>query len=388
MLATYKATSAELLKSLTFIPNGVIAVLVLAAAVVVALIVRRVADKLLRRVLSVRYPFLYSLLLRMEGPLRLALVLFALNIAVVIAPLDPEIGDLLGHLLRIAFISMIGWMVIGAFNIAADIYLRRYDIAAADNLLARKHVTQARILASAVRTLVVVITVAAALMTIPAVRQFGISLFASAGIAGIVVGLAARPMLSNLIAGIQLAVTQPIRLDDAVIIENEWGWIEEIGSTYVVVRLWDWRRMIVPLTYFIEKPFQNWTRESASLIGTVLLRLEFTAPIDRIRAAAEQIVKASKLWDGRVFSAQVTDSDAHSLELRVLASAATSGGTFDLRCEIREKLFAFLAHEIPEALPRVREEFIDWADAAGAGDGKRAPHRAARVTAAAHRRDS
>ncbi|HEX6093005.1 MAG TPA: mechanosensitive ion channel domain-containing protein, partial [Dongiaceae bacterium] len=284
MLDTYKAASAEFLKSLTFIPNGVIAVLVLAAAVVVALIVRRVADKLLRRVLSVRYPFLYSLLLRMEGPLRLALVLFALNLAVVIAPLDPGIGDLLGHLLRVAFIAMVGWMVIGSFNIAADIYLRRYDIAAADNLLARKHVTQARILASAVRTLVVVITVAAALMTIPAVRQFGISLFASAGIAGVVVGLAARPMLSNLIAGIQLAVTQPIRLDDAVIIENEWGWIEEIGSTYVVVRLWDWRRMIVPLTYFIEKPFQNWTRESASLIGTVLLRLEFTAPIDRIRA--------------------------------------------------------------------------------------------------------
>jgi small-conductance mechanosensitive channel len=253
---------------------------------------------------------------------------------------------------------MIGWMALSAVNIVSDIYLRRFDIAAADNLLARKQVTQVRILKGAINTLIITVTVAVALMTFDAVRQLGLSLFASAGIAGIIVGFAARPMLSNLIAGLQLAITQPIRLDDAVIVENEWGWIEEITATYVVVRLWDWRRLIVPLTHFIEKPFQNWTRESASLIGVVILRVDFLAPIELIRAKAEELARASKLWDGRVFNVQVTDSDHRTMEVRVLASAATSGSTFDLRCELREKLIAFLAKEHPQALPRDREEFI------------------------------
>lgn len=360
---------------LEWVPDGVVAALVFAAAIVVALIAARIADTVLRRAFAVGHPFLYSLLLRLDGPARLALVLLALSIAAASAPIKPELAAVLGYPLRIAFIAMIGWMVLSTVNIAADIYLRRFDIAASDNLLARKQVTQVRVLKGAINTLIVVITVAAALMTIDEVRQFGVSLFASAGIAGIIVGFAARPMLSNLIAGVQLAVTQPIRLDDAVIVENEWGWIEEITATYVVVRLWDWRRLIVPLTYFIEKPFQNWTRESSSLIGVVLLRLDFTAPIDRIRAKADEIVRASKLWDGRVFSVQVTDADERSLELRVLASAATSGATFELRCELREQLIGFLAQDHPHALPRAREEFFGGARPDRLGSTDRPPVR-------------
>src|SRR5665213_2234504 len=184
-------------------------------------------------------------------------------IAIPVAPLDPETTQWLARLLLIGVIGLIGWTGITALNIAADLYLRQFRLDVDDNLLARKHVTQVRVLLRAGDVLVVLVTFGAALMTFEPVRQYGVSLFASAGVAGIVAGLAARPVLSNLFAGVQLAMTQPIRIDDAVIVENEFGTIEEITSTYVVVRLWDWRRMIVPLSYFIEKPFQNWTRGEA-----------------------------------------------------------------------------------------------------------------------------
>jgi small-conductance mechanosensitive channel len=190
------------------------------------------------------------------------------------------------------------------------------------------------------------------------VRQYGVSLFASAGVAGIVAGLAARPVLSNLIAGVQIATTQPIRLDDQIIVENESGRVEEITSTYVVVRLWDLRRMIVPLTYFIEKPFQNWTRESTNLIGVVVFHVDNTAPVERIRAKAVEIVQASKLWDRDVFKLHVTDTTENSMQLRVIASARSAGDAFDLRCEIREKLIDWMQREIPTALPRTRQEVI------------------------------
>jgi small-conductance mechanosensitive channel len=199
-------------------------------------------------------------------------------------------------------------------------------------------------------------TIGAALMTFEPVRQFGISLFASAGVAGLVAGLAARPVLSNLFAGIQIALTQPLRINDGVMVEDEFGRIEEITSTYAVVQLWDLRRLIVPLTYFIEKPFQNWTRESTNLFGTVMLYLDYTAPVDQVRAKVEEIVKGSNLWDGKVVGLQVTDMKENTIELRVVVSGRSSGDTFDLRCEIREKLIGFLQRELPAALPRRRYE--------------------------------
>jgi len=195
-------------------------------------------------------------------------------------------------------------------------------------------------------------------MTFEPVRQYGVSLFASAGVAGLVVGLAARPVLSNLFAGVQLAMTQPVRLDDQVVVENESGRIEEITSTYVVIRLWDLRRMIVPLSYFIERPFQNWSRESTNLIGAVLLHVDYTAPVERIRSTLTEIVNASKLWDGQVAKLQVTDAKESSVELRVLVSARSSADAFELRCEVREKLIEFLQRDYPNALPRTRQEVV------------------------------
>jgi small-conductance mechanosensitive channel len=228
-----------------------------------------------------------------------------------------------------------------------------------DNLLARKHITQVRVLTRALDTVILLITLASALMTFDAVRQYGVSLFASAGVAGVIFGLAAQPLLSNLIAGIQLAVTQPIRLEDAVTVQNEYGWIEEINATYVVIRLWDLRRLIVPLNHFIQQPFYNWTRQAAANIGSVLLYLDYTAPIERIRQKAVELVAQSKQWGGKVVNVQVTNTSAQAIEVRVLLTAASAANTSDLCAEVREKLIGFLQREHPEALPRRRNEVFE-----------------------------
>jgi hypothetical protein len=202
--------------------------------------------------------------------------------------------------------------------------MRRYRIDTEDNLRARKFVTQARVLRRTVNIVVGILTVGAVLQTFESVQRYGVSLFASAGAAGLILGLAARPVLANLIAGIQIALTQPIRIDDVVIVEGEWGWIEEIFATYVVVRLWDLRRMIVPLSHFIEQPFQNWTRESASIIGAVYWHLDYTVPVAKVRAKLAEIVEASPHWDGKVVNLQVTDTDKDTVTVRGLMSARTS----------------------------------------------------------------
>jgi small-conductance mechanosensitive channel len=341
---------------LSWLPNPVVAVLILALAVVLALAVHNWLRKLTRRLLATHYPNVFSIFTQMRGLTRLALLILAMIVALPVAPLGGDTSLLVARLLLIAIIGLVGWASITALHIAADIYLRRYRLDVDDNLLARKHNTQVRVLLRAVDGVLVLLTAGAALMTFQEVRQYGVSLFASAGVAGIVAGLAARPVLSNLIAGVQLAMTQPIRLEDAVIVENEWGNIEEINSTYVVVRLWDWRRMILPLTYFIEKPFQNWTRDSSALIGTAMIYVDYRAPVAAMREKLEDIVKHSKLWDGRVVNLAVTDAKERTIEVRCLASARSAGQVFDLRCEIREKMIDFLQREHPEALPRHRNQ--------------------------------
>ena len=205
---------------------------------------------------------------RTAGPAQLALCLAAVALVLPLAPLDDAFRTPLTRLFVVAFIALIGWISIRIVDMSAARYLQNFrDVT--ENFVARKHVTQVRVFKRVTDIIIVIITVSTALMTFDSVRQYGVSLFASAGAAGLILGLAARPLLTNLIAGMQIAITQPIRIEDAVIVEGEWGWIEDITSTYVVVRLWDWRRMVVPMSYFLEKPFQNWTRESASLIGVI-----------------------------------------------------------------------------------------------------------------------
>jgi small-conductance mechanosensitive channel len=354
-----------LLAALARIPEPIIAILILTIAVCIALIVHRILMTIADRTLEERHSFANSMLTQMQGPLRLALVLLALNFAARMAPFDPQVGQTIAAGLQLAFILLAGWMALTCTNIMAQLYLRRFDITAPDNLLARKHTTQVRVLKGAVNGLILILTVGAALMTFEAVRQYGIGLFTSAGIAGVVVGLAARPVLSNLLAGVQLAMTQPIRLDDVVVVENEWGRIEDITATYVVIKIWDWRRLIVPLSYFIEKPFQNWTRQTAAVIGTVFLYVDYSVPVDAVRAKLADIVRQSDLWDGDVANVQITDTKEHTVELRALVGARNAGDAWDLRCLVREKLIAFLQTEYPQALPRTRADVEVNAPAAG-----------------------
>lgn len=339
-----------------YVPDWLGGVIVLSVAILLALTLHAAARRLLRRFADDGRPFLHSLLNRIRAPSRLAMIAGALALVSRDLALPPAFAEGLGKLLAVSFVVIVGWSAMTALHIAGDLHLRRYRIDCDDNLLARKHVTQIRLLLKAVDTVIVLLTLSAALMTFETVRQYGVSLFASAGVAGLIAGFAARPVLANFFAGLQIALTQPIRVDDAVVIEGEWGWIEDITSTYVVVKLWDWRRLIVPLTYFMEKPFQNWTRESANIIGSIFLHVDYTAPIDAIRARLIEIARASPLWDGKVVVLQVTDATPRTIELRALVSAGTSPKAWDLRCEVREKLIDFLKAEYPQTLPRLRLE--------------------------------
>jgi small-conductance mechanosensitive channel len=352
MIESIRDPLQQLAATLAFAPKEVAGGLVLMIAALIALAVHGIGVRLLRPLLGARHPFWSALLHATNGPTRLALLVLALAIALPSASVDPDISDLLTKILSIATIVLIGWIAITAGHLAGDLYVARAHGEGIDILVARKHVTQVRILRQVVDTVIVVLTASAALMTFEPVRQYGVSLFASAGVAGLVAGLAARPMLSNLIAGLQIATTQPIRLDDEVVVENQWGRVEEINSTYVVLGLWDLRQLIVPLSYFIEKPFENWTRNSTKLIGSVLFHLNYTVPIEELRAKVLEIVKASPYWDGDVVKLQVQDAKENALELRVIASAHTSSQVGELRYVIREKVIEFLQREYPACLPR------------------------------------
>jgi small-conductance mechanosensitive channel len=351
MLESIRDPIQRLAVALAFAPKEVASGLILALAALIALAVHWIGVRLLRPLLSGRHPYWGALLHATNGPTRLALLVLALAIALPGASFDPAISDLLTEILSIATIVLIGWIAMTAGHLAGDLYIARARAEGVDIMLARRHVTQVRILRQVVDTVIVVLTVSAALMTFEPVRQYGVSLFASAGVAGLVAGLAARPMLSNLIAGLQIATTQPIRLEDEVVVENQWGRVQEINSTYVVLGLWDLRQMIVPLSYFIEKPFENWTRDSTALVGSVLFHLGYKVPIEALRAKVIEIVKASPYWDGDIVKLQVQDAKESSLELRVIASARTSGEVAELRYLIREKVIEFLQREYPACLP-------------------------------------
>ncbi len=278
--------------------------------------------------------------------------------------LDPHRLALIRHGLSLAAIGSVTWLAAALIDAGADVIRGNHDIGRADNLAARRMHTQMMVLERVVIGTVVVVGVAAALMTFPRVRDVGTSLLVSAGFAGLALGLAARPVLENLIAGLQLAFTQPIRVDDVVVVEGEWGRIEEITATYVVVRIWDDRRLIVPFSHFISRPFQNWTRSTADILGTVFLHTDYRVPVAAVRAELERLCQTNPLWDGRVCVLQVTEASERSLQLRALVSASDSGRAWDLRVALREQLVDFLQREFPDSLPRVRIEAAPRPDAA------------------------
>jgi len=293
---------------------------------------------------------------RSSAPAQLLLPLLLIVLALPELPLPPHVIDTLQRVVGMGFIGGVAWLLIGALEAAEDMVAARYPIDVADNLTARRIRTQVRLLQRIAVTIVLVVAAALILMKFPSIEHLGTSLLASAGLAGLVAGIAARPMLSNLIAGIQLALTEPIRIDDSVIVEGEFGNIEEIATTYVVVRIWDQRRMVLPLTYFIEHPFQNWTLTSAELIGTVLVHVDYTVPVEEVRRELQRVLDSTQLWDRRVWNLQVTDATDRSLQLRAMMSAANAGRLWDLRVHVREKLVEFLQARYPDRLPRVRAQ--------------------------------
>jgi hypothetical protein len=260
------------------------------------------------------------------------------------------------HLYLLLFLGALSWLLINCIRALRSILLKHYDLSASDNLRARAIHTQINVLTKILIAVIGVVTLAGLLMTFEGVRQIGVSLLASAGIVGVIAGFAAQRSLATLFAGIQLAFSQPIRVDDVVIVEGEWGRIEEITLTYVVMRIWDQRRLIVPIGHFLENPFQNWTRVSAELLGSVFLYTDYRLKVEELRRELLRILQQSDLWDGRVAGLQVTDSTEQCMVLRALMSAADSSKAWDLRCQVREKLIAFLQEKYPESLPRLRAE--------------------------------
>jgi len=275
-----------------------------------------------------------------------------------------ETLDFVQQILGLLLIGVVSWLLVKAIYAFEDIVLARFDVGAKDNLKARKVHTQLKVIKRIAIVMVGIVALGTMLMTFDRVRQLGTAILASAGVIGIVVGMAAQRTIATFIAGLQIAITQPIRVDDVVIVENEWGRIEEITLTYVVVRIWDLRRLIVPITYFLEKPFQNWTRVTADILGTVFIYVDHTVPIDSIRSELHNILKDSEHWDGKVCVLQVTNTSERTVELRALMSAEDASKAWTLRCQVREKLVEFLRQQYPQALPRIRAELFQTGAAA------------------------
>ena len=330
--------------------------LVVLTALIIHRIVYKIAARISRRTSS---NFDDSVLHHSERPARLILPVVLLLAYSPALNLSERTLQNLRHGLGIVLIAAIGWLLIELLNVFSDVLLVRFPVDVQDNLRARRIQTQVSVLQRVMYVVIVFITIAIILMTFPTVRHLGESLFASAGIAALVAGLAARPTFSSLIAGLQIALTEPIRLDDVVIVEGEFGRIERITTTYVVVRIWDDRRLIVPLSKFIEEPFQNWTVRSSDLLGTVFIYADYTVPVEAVRKELDRILQTTDLWDRRASGLQVTNASDRTIELRALMSASNASKAWDLRCYVREKLIAFLQENYPDSLPRTRASLSD-----------------------------
>ncbi|MBN2019977.1 MAG: mechanosensitive ion channel [Sedimentisphaerales bacterium] len=283
-------------------------------------------------------------------------ILLAVRIVIPMMALPEKFSEPIDHLLSLALIASFAAILIKLTYVFDDYILQRFDVTVQDNLKARKIQTQLNVLRRIFITIVIVIALASMLMTFEKIRALGTAILASAGIVGIVVGMAAQKTIATFLAGLQIAITQPIRIDDVVIVENEWGKIEEVTLTYVVVRIWDLRRLIVPITYFIEKPFQNWTRVSADLLGTVFLYVDYTVDPEPVRTELRRLLESSKEWDKKVCVVQLTNASERTVELRALMSAADASSLFSLRCMVREKLIEFIKDKYPASLPKLRAE--------------------------------
>jgi small-conductance mechanosensitive channel len=330
-----------------------IAAAVAVAAVIGGLIVHRIGGALLRRATR-KTPLLHAIVEAIDAPASAALSLFALQVVWQGAPDDMARIATVRHVNGVLLIVAMTWLAMCAVSGLAQGVIARHPTDIADNLRARRVETQARILSRTAMTVILIAGAAIALMTFPGARHVGASLLASAGVIGLIGGLAARPVFSNLIAGLQLAIAQPIRIGDVLKVKDDWGSVEEITGTYVVLRVWDDRRQIIPLNWFIENPFENWTRTTSQMLGTVVLHLNYATPIAPIREQARKIVEAAPEWDKRECKVQVDDASEGTISVRIVVSSQHPQLLWDLRCRVREEMLSWLAREYPEFIPPMR----------------------------------
>ncbi len=322
-------------------------------AVVAALLVHRLGGLVLLRAARLSV-VLQNILKAVQRPAFYVLPLIALQGVWQAAPDDLRFIDNVRHVNGLLLIAAFTWLAIRVVSGLAEGIIAQHPSNVEDNLQARRIYTQARVLSRTAMFMVLLAGLSMMLMTFPGARQVGASLLASAGVIGLVAGIAAKPVFSNIIAGLQIALAQPIRIDDVLIVQGEWGRVEEITGTYVVMSIWDERRLIIPLQWFIENPFQNWTRNNAQLLGAVFFNVDFGMPVAPLRVEMERVVRAAPEWDGRVFVLQITDATEKTMQVRILATAASSPKAFDLRCRIREAMIDYMQREYPQFLPQLR----------------------------------
>lgn len=351
--------SPDLLTFSQRIPSFAWNLIIALVAVLVGLIIKFIITRLFKlyaKKTDASYSILRSILVNLGPAVAYFIPLFLFNILSPLMRMNPVYYRPLDKTFEILLTISFAGLLVRSVRILEDYIYHTYDLNKVDNLKERKVRTQIQFIRKIIVVTIIFLTIAIILLSFESMRKIGTGLLTGVGIGGIIVGFAAQSSLGNLLAGFQIAFTQPIRIDDVLVVEGEWGRVEEITLTYVVLKIWDERRLILPINYFIQKPFQNWTRTSADILGTVFLYMDHTAPIDAIREEFERLIVKSSLWDKRVKVVQVTDVKEHTIEIRVLMSSRTSSDAFDLRCYIRENLVTFIQKNYPDSLPRSRNE--------------------------------
>ena len=338
----------------------ILTLLLIAGGILVGLLLKYILGKILK-VYNKKGDKIWvnSAVTRYNRPTRYFFPLLVIAILMPLVPLPPGPFEFMRRTLEILLTVTFSWMLIMTVYVLEDYVRGHYIITKADNIRERRVLTQLQFIKRMLVLLIMFFTIALVLMSFATVRKIGTGLITSAGIASVIIGFAAQRSIANLLAGMQLAFSQPIRVDDVLVVEGEWGRVEDITFTYVVLGLWDQRRLIVPLNYFIEKPFQNWTRTSSQLLGTVMIYTDYTLPVEEVRQELKRIVDGNPLWDKRVCVLQVTESKERTMELRALVSAANSSSAFDLRCMVREELIKYIQDKYPACLPKTRSELVE-----------------------------
>lgn len=337
--------------------NALVATIAVFIGLVAKVIITRILKYYEKKADYKIYSFFQSFIIHLGVPFTYFIPLFLLNISLPLMRMNKLYYEPLDKLIDILLTLAFANILISCIRVGEDYIYHVYDLNKADNLKERKIRTQLSFIRKLVVAVIIFVTIAIILLSFESMRKIGTGLLTGVGVGGIIVGFAAQTSLGNLLAGFQIAFTQPIRIDDVLVVEGEWGRVEDITLTYVVLRIWDQRRLILPINYFITKPFQNWTRISADILGTVFIYMDYTIPIEPLRTAFDELLTQTKLWDGKVKVLQVTDAKEKTIEIRLLMSSRNSSDAFDLRCFIRENMISFIQKNYPDALPKLRGEF-------------------------------